>query len=227
MSAIISRAIEGSANKLFRLDNNEILRKMEIGDNWEKLAIGVNLRMQYGTVEIFSTPRFHIGVCSGTGNPVGHSETILACGVMTTGATFWRSGYVYRVTLAPFCKVGSSKTFGTDYVFNPGQYGLITSYPTGATQWMIVITRGNPNFTFEFLIAGSVGSAGSIPIDEVMRALDTLSLGYVESNWTHMSTSPVTVAVDDSDDPLDSITIGWDRTADPIEIADLVFARWA
>ena len=221
----ILRNIGGVDDMRMALSNSNPRRALSIGSNWTKIRIGVRMCIN-GTASITGSPRFVMGVCSGTSNPWNNGSAITThfVGASSSTASWNLSSGVYFVNTGsidwrPTKRVGTAETFGSNISL------LIVPAVSISKRWMyfLDITKGSPNFTLSGFSPNGTGAADASYADFLATvAVEVPSVG------SYVFGTSRTLAVDETaDGSLDSVCIAWNRTAPTIEVSDLAIVRFA
>lgn len=208
------------------LSNSTLRRLLSIGSTWNKIRVGVRLIVN-GSAAVVGTPRFAMGVCSGTANPFnnGSASTDHFVGAATKFATWGYSGNIFYINggtadWLPTKRVGTTTTEGTTLVGS-----LVLPSVTLAKRWCLFldIEKGSPNHTLQAFYTNNTLAADT--------SKETfLSTVEVEAcSLTHHAFGTArTLAVDEgTDGALNAVNISWDRTSPTIEICDIALVRFS
>ena len=70
----ILRSVGGVNDVRAALSNSTLRRLLSIGSNWTKLRVGVRMSILDSGGNITGSPRFVIGLCASSGNPVNNGS---------------------------------------------------------------------------------------------------------------------------------------------------------
>lgn len=214
------------------LSNSQFVRAIPFGTTWNKIRIGCRLDITSSGGNITGTPRFAMGLCSGSTDIYGDATTTHFVGIRTIEPTWTLTDtnryLVNGSTVSPHKKVGTTITAGTAF-FGGVQWGIGAGAASAAadrTQLILEILKGSPNYTLQTL--GWINPAGtSPPADNSSASFYANMEGAGNPSGTnHTFSSANTVAVNEgTDGALDYINFYWDRTTAEIEISDWAVTR--
>lgn len=224
-STILLRTISSIDDKRAVLANSQIARTLTIGNSWTKIRVGIRYSYLDPGANLTSTPRFVIGVCSGTSNIYGDSTTTNFIGAISDRSTWTYTagtppyfvnggGSIYPVT-----RVGSTTTIDGSSLHALPQValGADTGY---RSLFAVEIEKGSPNYTVQDFQCGNFAAAevSLLGFYSVM-SLATLSLsGYSYG-------SAVAVAASEGPGDFDSVCVHWDRVSPALEISDIAVVK--
>lgn len=229
-SVIKLRTISAVDDKRIQLANSNFARPLptSLVGAWSKIRVGVRCIMDNTGANLVSTPRFFVGLCSGSSNLFLDATTTHAVGLVSDDATWtYAAGPPIRYgALNSFrCgkRVGSTLTTGS-----APQTGLqMFADPATANRFMIFvdIQTGSPNYTFgAFLHTGTTTD----DITTTMLLNDMPLTTPSRTNHSFNGVGTQTLAVNEgTDGVLNHVHVAWDRATPVIEICDLVVARLA
>lgn len=208
------------------MSNGTWCRSVTIPSNWSKLRLGVLLGSSDLGDTPSGTPRFGLGLCSGTTNILGDATTTHFVGVLTDSASWnrWTStGPVYySITVKPFKKVGTTETFGTALTSD-----IRIPYTLGAVAdrylYVIEITKGSPNYSFKIF-----GIIGNNPQTDYTKTqfLTQLEAAGDMTLIQHAYSGAQTLAVDEgTDGTLNAINLWWDKAAFTMQVSAVGIAQ--
>lgn len=236
ITATLTASGEGS-NQCLRLGNGEIARGLAIGSNWNKIAIGLRVRMTRN-VTIGSGNYFRVGVCNGPAGfiaPVSHSYYVR----LGLPYIYNSTNKVYNIgsSCVPGRNIGAGEVmFGFNVSSNPPI--IAASDANGVTPLLVSITKdnGSGNFSVGLVAFFSANpSTYSMNLDEFELGVEQKSEQGADSSWTvsantaaTASTRDTTFVVDEATyGPLNNIFIQWPISDPALDIADVVVADWS
>jgi len=203
------------------LDNSNPARLMSIGSTWSKIRVALRMSIDAGAA-ITGTPRFAVGVCSGTTNrwDNGAGVTTHFVGCVTNSATWnYSSPIVFGNDFNVCTRVGTSLTVG----LSPGAIGFNNLTADKRQLLFVDITKGAPDFTLNvFGVNPAFGSDVSKATFMEIAAIESATL--TDYLWG----TARDIAVDEGGDgTLNAVNVAWDRTVQKIEISDIAVVRFA
>jgi hypothetical protein len=221
-STIVTRTISAAQENAISMANSQWARTLSIGTTWNVLRVGLRLHMGTTGANITGTPRFFVGLSSGTSNIFGDATTTHAVGMVTTIAT-WQdlgNGYYDPTFFSPAKRVNTTLTTGTTF----GQ-SVIPAPASNANRTLcfIDITKGSPNFSFKHFCQ-STGTTTDVSKATFLAQMEASTPSLAQ----HAYYGPQTLAVDEATNGfLDSVCVAWDRAAAAIEICDIAVTRFS
>lgn len=211
------------------LAGNTLRRTLSIGTDWTRLRLGIRFSYEDSGANITGTPRFVMGLCSGTLNPWnnGSATTLNFIGVQQNNATVTRSvvgdSNHYAGGLQPFKRLGTTTTTGT--AFTNAWVG--SAQPaTRRNVLFLDIWKGSPNYTLQaFYRDSTLGS--DVTRAKFIEQIETLSAVITNHSWTDGGPSGAgkTLAFDEVAGSLNTVNLAWDRSSPKIYISDLAVVR--
>ncbi len=235
MASIISNSFANalSPDKGLSLANEEYVRKMSIGSNWNMLRIGVQCSWVTDCTVSLSGAAFVIGVCSGVTNTYSQGTTTNfvganLCGQTATGnitANFnppWYltvSGACFLRRVASSTTVTGGTTFGT--IFNGTAL-------TKRSIYYLDITKGSPNYTMKLWGTQDGVSFGSTEGTTAgfLGAISVATPAPAGSSAL-ISIASSAVACDETAGGFDSVSIFWNKTTYAVDICYLQLFRFS
>lgn len=181
------------------------------GGAWTKIRVALWWKSEVGySTTPTGTPRFRVGLCSGTTNIPGDATPTNAIGFVSTAASW--TGYntgantiVHYFTCAPFTNVAGVETIGANASANVGIPAVENSQDGG--MFFVDITKGSPNFTVQLIARKALAS--STEDNTTFEAQSILGLPNVGS--VALCTAQ-TIAFSQSNGTLDAAFVYWDPT---------------
>lgn len=220
---ILDRTISAVVDKRIVVSNGTWVRPIPFA-TWSQLRFGIRFHMRDSGANLTGTPRFVMGVCSGSTNIYGDASTDNFAGIRTNSATWTRSAADYSVAVNAFVptkKVGSTITDGT--ILNTTMRFTNGAAAATADRGVIFVdvNKGSPNYTFDIFRAGT-----SVADISQMTFLEQMEVGAPSiTNYSTVTTAAF--AVDETGGSFDHLSFFWDRTTPEIEICDIAVARLA
>lgn len=228
-SSIILRTISGTDDKRVSLANSNFARPFTIASGWTTLRIALRMIANNNGANITGTPRFYVGLCSGSSNIIMDATTTHWAGAIQNAATLtYAAGPPARYTgtvVRPAKRVAAVLTVGGSDIHSAGTAGYHCD-PTQAQRFLFFcdITVGSPNYTFNVYTLISPTVSGDITLTQ-FNDLCQLTLPVVGN---HGFGSARTLAVDPgADGALNHVNIGWDRSVPTLEICDIALVKLA
>lgn len=232
MASIILRTIGGIDDNRLSIGNEQAARLRQIGTNWTTIRLGLRLSVN-GSASISGTPRFALGLCSGTTMLLGSASTKHFVGVRSAVGTWTRTTgppAYYSVAGSPSIRaikrVGTTLTTGNEIA-----PCYISSAPASVRSvFLLNIVKGSPNYSLQCGMA-TTSAAGQTDVSlaqfEQMLALESIS-GISAIVTGYGTATGTTIAVNEANDGLlDAMQILWDRSSPEIEVSDIGYARIA
>lgn len=223
-SVIIARTISAATEKAIAMENSAFARTLSIGTSWTKLRVGIRFHFRDLGSAPSGTPRFAIGLCSGTTNIMGDASVTHWVGLITNTATWgYAAGSHYgSIDLVAAKKVGSTLSTGTS--LSGAAMGIPARAADNVPDRMMLfadIEKGSPNFAF------SAFWPGPISVIDASRAqfLSRMEEATPSAFSTHTFTTGGSLAVSEADGVLNAINIAWDRASFAAELCDIAVAR--
>jgi hypothetical protein len=224
--ASIVETIVGS--KSLRLGNEEFLRQLSFGTDWQSIRIG----LRWGAVmsSTIASSQFVVGVNAGTAEGYRSTNTVEFIGAQMSHATvawtynagggnpYFSTAYARRIKRIAGVSTISDFNYGAAYGpilpnrslffvdimknFSANNVGTLTSYPGSAVQAQTDLSL---DLFYRFLEVDQLPYSGS-------WAIDGATVQSIPYNGLY---------------PFDSVSVSWNDNAQPIEIFDLVVVRFA
>lgn len=235
MSKIIQRIYGDGPDGKIVLANSQIARLMTIGNDWERLRIGMRVRIKGPEASITGTPRLFIGACHinpatpQAGNLIGDATTDNFIGYRTAHSTwdYATDSYQYAITTGTLNltkrvnttitvnNIGSSDRRITDSVDKRSVIGFelarVSATNINGKQFGATSTGG--------------GSGKDWTYDELV---DLMEMDTVAATGLALSGPANSLAHDEATAGiLNAVNISWDRTVWEMEISEVLVARHA
>lgn len=223
-SVIKERTISAVVDKRIQHVNSNWARPwpLSIGTSWTKIRVGVRAIMDNTGANLSSTPRFAIGVCSGSTNLLFDATTTHFVGWQSSSATWvYAAGppIVYSFDVVAIKRVAAVTT--STAAISVGS--SIAGDPTTTNRGMFFcdITKGSPNFTID-IFSHTTAAAGDVTLADFLAQVPLAVPVFAGHNFG--GAQPL--AVDEgADGTLDHVLVGWDRAAPVLEICDMAIVR--
>jgi len=203
------------------MTNATFARLVTLAAGWSKVRVGVRLNCTDLGAGPSSTPRLGIGLCAGTGAILGDTSTTHFAGALTNISGWTRGTLIYLCDFYPATKVGTTLTIGASS-FN-ADTRIDHTAGSATTQrgvYFIDITKGSPNYTFDFFSPASNGFgdvASSTFLGNMVLSTPSIS--------AHSYGTARTLAVDEATNgTLNAACVWWNRSDFLMEICDLAVA---
>ncbi len=231
---IVSRTISAATDKRAALASGQLMRKIEMLDNWSVMRLGLQISYD-ASANATGTPLLFMGLCHdvvvGTGYADG-SGTVHCLGARMGTSSSW----TYHAGPPKYYDGGVpgivKKIAGTVTTssFGTGFGCFLSADPvTARTALILQITKGSPNFTLDIVAPQSSGAAAQIDCTDAlftslmemgaMSNANSIISGY--ANWT-----AGTIAVDQTTNGvLDSVCLHWDKSVPILEISQVAVRK--
>lgn len=225
-------------NNRLQLGNNEYLRTLQMGSEWQSLRIGI----RYSVVDAARTTVGNwgliVGVCNGlSGIQAASTTDYMGGGIFGAAVPSGTTGGIsmafnastpnyYSMSNAPNCvyKTGSTYLYGgasvvTHYIPGSGAGGAYATQVMG--QLFVDIQKGSPNYTLQVWYTNAAATAQTHVTDAVfMSNLET----WTSTNLTGGGAKTLAYA---GNGLFDTLSIAHYRAWPPIEIDMIGIARWS
>lgn len=222
-----------TGDKALQLGNEEFVRKMTIGNNWNYLRIGYRVIVN-GTANI-TAPRLYAGLNNGDQNTFASSacDGWIGMGPNPTLANNWIYNvggyYAYgQGAAAPFGlyakKLGSTTT---EAIAGAQLNHYIAAAGSGPSLLFVDILRtSSSTYTIYFRSAGVTGAATTTTtFYDLLRSMEDEAAGNYATAF--MSSTPATsLSVTGMPSNLDTVSLYWNKSTPTVEISDLSIVRF-
>lgn len=227
-TSVLTRTVASVQDKRLVLNNSSWAAKIDIGNAWNSIVLGMRVSMNDSGGDITGSPKFYFGLCSNpnsgfTNGPLSSLGHFV--GIAADDATLTRATGPLRYTIAQnnWIKVGA-----VDTGFAGGGGWVVSADPLVRTVFLIMITRSGGN-----LLVGSTFISNATAIVDVsaehfewvLYENDTPDAANIlegligATGYTNAAQS--TIPVDEgANGPLNAICVAWDRTT-PFEFSDI------
>ena len=222
-SVIIARTISAATEKAIAMTNSAFARTLSIGTTWTKIRVGIRFHFRDLGSAPSGTPRFALGLCSGTTNIMGDASVTHWVGCITDAASWgYAAGSHYgSITWSPAKKVNTTLTVGSSLTTTMGIPARAADNVADRMMLMVDIEKGSPNFSFASFWPGPTSSVDATKANFLSRMEEATPSGFS----THTFTTGGSLAVSESDGTLNAINIAWDRASFAAELCDIAVAR--
>jgi hypothetical protein len=227
MNTIVERVWGGVSDKRLVLSNQSIARKLQIGNDWTTIRVGIRawFSNSQSLTTVSGTPRLQIGMQAGDTTLVGGVNTTYWTGVSTANSTFtddndsWSlSIYGRGVKQGDTLTETTSTGVTTRLIRAPTEkaWGMVTTLvKTSSTSITYHVTRHSqttPSSWFHMTMPVFMEGMESDP--------SAAWANHGLANLSGLSSIPDVSA-------LDSVGICWNRRVPALEISDIVVVRVA
>lgn len=236
MANIGSRLFNLLADKYLTLANEEWVRTLAIGNDWNKLRLGLLLAVTPNGTNPLGGTALMLGLCSGKTNPYGAASTTNFVGAglhgsapgVTTGTLSYAAGagnpYFSSGGSWPASRVGGNVIAGAG-----DATAFILTANAGTTQRRspvyVDIQKGSPNYTITRWVP--VSSQGQFQTGDASAAEFLAGLEVPTPTWLNinLTSSGGTVAASETPGTLDTFDLFWNKSAFPLEVYALAAYR--
>jgi hypothetical protein len=220
MRTLISRTIGSEISPRMSIGADEIYRPLIVGNNWNKLRIGLSLSFTTSGANYQGTPRFFIGVC--TRYKSWGSWNAHAYGLVQTNATPTVSAGPpnnYSFTMTPVQVIGQTETsIG-------GNAGAVLAASNGTTRHFYFMSIDKTGGTMRMTHLTSTNSISGVYDIPPPWARDITEMEVPATTSFGAGSFSTTAALDEAaNGPLDCVNIGWSMTNYPLEINEITVA---
>lgn len=239
MAQIVERF---TGDRCIQLGNEEFVRKMTIGNNWQKLRIAVRMSIA-GSADI-PDPRLQFGVCSGTTYTYLSNSCIGYIGGRWTNSTF-AAGWVansgnpyYSYSSGAAVSMNCTRKIGsvvTDITGSPGiQNCVVAQSATNRYSVQMVdvfrSTTDSTSFGTRYWTCNSGVGTNNCDTYSFLRAIEDESISSAFAQQYIGSTmggfGPYYQNGFDPSQPMDTVSIYWNKSVPTIEIAEVCVLRF-
>lgn len=225
--SIVSVTINGTPDKMLQLANAEAVRKMYIGNNWNRLCVAALLHLPYSSMVQLDAMGIALGICTSQGDSYyGASPKHIY------GVRHW-------VNLTP--SVGAELISGSSNELIRYLNGALTTWGIGnpfgigranRTGFAIQFRRVGTNiYTRVCMKNGTAG--GYLTESQFFAGLEALTMDGLRAVWggssyySLFSEGDRGVLDESTYGPLDSIWIAWPLVTQKLHVAAIGYAKWA
>lgn len=229
-SVIKERTISSVVDKRIQLSNSNFTRAWSttLGTSWTKIRLAVRFGITDSGSNITGDPRWAFGIQTGTNLFMSAGGPDHWCGFLSNNSSWSRStsgGFaLYSIDVstggASAKKIGTTVTAG-------GNFGTIAPIITEAGQafrsvFLLDITKGSPNFTFENIRVRSNTTVSDIDLTTFLTEIENAAPSFAN----HGSNGSSTVAISEGTNGFfNAVGIAWNKSAALIELSDLSIVR--
>lgn len=221
-----------TGDKALQLGNEEFVRKMAIGNNWNKLRIGMRVLVN-GTGDI-ANPRLQLGVCSGDTNTFASTNCTGYAGAslqprVSNNMTYSGGVYTYgqAAALPPCLSIKKLVNTVTEANFSGTADGFLPSATLGtvALCFVDIVRASASSYTVAWQrCSTSVMASLATSLYTLLRVGEDEALSSSFSTTYTTTVTPVTVTGLPS--IMDTVSIYWNKSTPTIEISDISIIRF-
>jgi hypothetical protein len=179
---------------------------------WSKIRVALLMQMTDAGVNLTGTPRFAVGLCSGSSDIIGDASTTHFVGAITNGSEFTRETTPARY--AGSNSLRAAKRVGTTLTVGGAAASTFRFHTTAPQMFFVDITAGSPNYGVQIFYYTSA----TAPVVTHSDFL-TQSLIGTPSFTNHGYLASQAVAVNEgTDGVLDHGCVWWDQAASNMQI---------
>jgi len=221
-----------SGDRALQLGNEEFVRKMEIGNNWNKLRLGMRVLVN-GTGNIVA-PRLQMGVCSGDTNTfasttctgyAGASLNPRSAGNMTYSAGVYTYGQAAIVN----CALSVKKLVNTvtEVAFGTLDDGFLPSATLGtvALYFVDIVRFSASSYTVNWSRCSLAQAQIATTFYTLLRAGEDENLSTTFST-TYTIKTVTGITVTGLPSVMDTLSIYWNKSTPTVEISDISVIRF-
>lgn len=248
MASIVERTVDGEISKRIAIAGEQILRTMEIEDDWNHLRVGIRLAIDTTLATVPNPPPIYFGLTSGTTNNVGDVQTDHFIGVKTNSnnwvdAPFSVNTYPYALyCFFSTCYISNSIETENEIGAQDGSSGspIIhktsggAAYPEGGNGAIYIDFVKNNN-DIKISLYSISRQSGSSPQNTANKNVHlnrfNLSMQYVIPDNSNSDRfyliGETTYTVDETTNGVfDTINIFWQGSTFAFEINDIAYNRF-
>ena len=244
MSVSIESVTIGSVeDKRLKLENAQWAATLDIGNNWDRLRIGIRMSVTDTAADIVGTPRFWLGVCSdpsaGFANgPLSGASCKHFVGTRSIATSWVRNAgppvYYTHGTNA----VGVVNVLGSLLTTAPSSANWMQPADETAYRFAHIIEIDKTAGTtckIAHAITNVISTQADITQAQLVNAMEidgtdlTGAVSYLNTltNASYQSgTFSASMALDETNDgDLNAIAVAWDRSTPPMWISEMFYAK--
>ena len=241
MATIASRTFNLIADKYLTLANEEYLRPLSIGGNWNKLRLGAMLALTPNGTNNLVSCSLVLGLCAAaspfantggfaaasTGNFIGADLISDNAGNSGPGNFLYNAGTGNPFFTGAFA--GARRRVGTTNTFlNTASLSQAVAANNGSVQrrslFYVEITKGNPNYTVKLYVHNAAQGEMDFTPAHFLDGLEQ-SATPVVNGQTMIASSAVSIACSEAAGVFDSVNLFWNKSAFPLEVYALAAFR--
>jgi hypothetical protein len=220
MRTLISRTIGSEISPRMSIGADEIYRPLIVGNNWNKLRIGLSLSLTSSGANYQGTPRLFVGVC--TRYKSWGSWNAHAYGLVQTAATPPVSAgppNSYNMTMTPVQVIGQTETsIG-------GNAGIVLTGNPATTRHYYFVGIDKTGGTLRMTHFTSTNTVSGIYDISPVFARDLTEMDTPTASSFNSGSFSTTASLNEATNgPLDCVNIGWSMTNYPLEINEITVA---
>lgn len=219
-----------TGDKALQLGNEEFVRKMAIGNNWNYLRIGCRLIVN-GTADI-ANPRFYLGLNNGDQNTFASSscDGWIGAGTNLSVATSW----VYTTTVYRYGQAGASlfmryaKKLGSTTTESAGG-ALTNAYLATAGNGPTIVyadfqRTSSSAYTVYWRMADLTKAPLATTFYDLLRSMEDETSANYATNFTNATGTSASLTGMPSN--FDTVSVYYNKSTPTIEISDLCVVRF-
>lgn len=234
---ILTRSYGGVDDKKLSLYGNQVAFT-GIGTSWNVIRIGVRTvcNIAYTATSIKGNPRFFLGM-------IASPNASLTNGTMTRNCSHFVGAYNVNGTclttagppayITLFSNRHIARVGTTDTIGIPGTTTHLVPLTAGSlrTAYVVQITKGSPNFTIEHVGCNSSVGMLDLTLADFITGLNTATMTNVQASFEaslgvasgYYADSSNVAVNEGTNGYLNSIYLGYNRTATPVEFSEIVY----
>lgn len=237
-TAIIETTIGGIGDNRVTLENSQFARLMDVGSDWTKIRVAIRRTMSDTGDNLTSTPRFYFGLMSNpveemTNGPLGNNTSHFV-GIRWDDSFVTRSispanGPYYACSSVQLSSVNSGVITNGNSTVNETISANNVESTGRATIAVIEIERTASSGSWNFnIVANDSIAAAHMTRSDLIFCLELSDIADVETfldtKGTYINFVRTLTVDEDSNGPLNSICIAWDRSDPRVEISDVGYS---
>jgi hypothetical protein len=242
MATIGSRTFNLIGDKYLSLANEEYLRQLSIGSNWNKLRLGAMVALAPNGTSNLVGCSLMLGLCSAatpfantTGYAAASTGNFLGIDVVTdNGGGTGPGTFTYNAgTGNPFfsCvfsgarrRVATTSTFAVTNSYSPA-----IAQTNGSLQrrsvLLLEITKGSPNYSLKIFTNNAAQAEMDFTTAHFLDGLEQSGTPIINGQTMVQNSGLVTIACSESTGVFDTVNLFWNKSAFPIEVYALAAFR--
>ena len=208
-------AIQMSAGQFARMP----LPPMFVG--WSRIRVCLFGEFSDSGASVAGTPRFGVGICSGTSNIPGDATVTNFVGSLTTSGSGWtRTTSTTRYFLN---QVKPVKYINTTLTLSAGSFTAGAMSANGSPcMWFTDITKGSPNYSVTIFT-----QSGTSPGGVTLTDFNNQSIASTPAATNHTYNGPQTIATDETAGAFNAACVWFDQLTPVLRIRAFKVVRFA